>query len=193
MVKPPGEHARTATLSATQERAAITGCPQFIKGVDPAASACVLLDIRMPEMDGLDVQRQMIERGVNLPVVMLSGHGDIALAVQAMKGGAVDFLEKPADRTRLLQAIERAFEEGADCDASHANRDWAKVQINGLTDREREVLDGLACGYPNKTIAYDFGISARTIEVYRANIMTKLEVSSFADALRVAFAAGLGS
>ncbi len=169
------------------------GGPQFLKDVDGSVDACVLLDIRMPEMDGLEVQQEMARRGINLPVVLLSGHGDIGLAVQAMKAGAIDFLEKPADRTRLLQAIERSFASLADQAALHADRDWAKVQVQSLTEREREVLDGLACGYPNKTIAYDLGISARTVEVYRANTMTKLEVASFADALRIAFAAGLGS
>lgn len=166
---------------------------QFLKHVDPTQRACVLMDIRMPDMDGLQVQLRMAEKGINLPVVMLSGHGDIALAVRAMKAGAVDFIEKPADRTRLLQAVQRAFQMKSDLDVLRRNTDWARVQVHGLTEREREVLDGLACGYPNKTIGYDLGISARTVEVYRANVMTKLAVASFADALRIAFAADLGN
>lgn len=165
----------------------------FLKGVDRAKPACVLLDVRMPGMDGLEVQAAMAEQGINLPVIVLTGHGDISIAVRAMQGGAVDFLEKPFNRERLLEAIEICFAQLADKAARRQREQWAKTQVGTLTDREREVLEGLACGYPNKTIAYDLGISARTVEVYRANAMTKLDVTNFADALRVAFAAGMGS
>jgi two-component system response regulator FixJ len=123
----------------------------FLKGVDPTQPACVLLDVRMPVMDGLEVQE------------------------------------------RLLEAIAAALGQLSDKAAQRQREQWAKTQVGALTDREREVLEGLACGYPNKTIAYDLGISSRTVEVYRANVMTKLEVGNFADALRVAFAAGMGS
>jgi two-component system response regulator FixJ len=165
----------------------------FLKGVDRARPACVLLDVRMPGMDGLQVQAEMAARGYNLPVIVLTGHGDIATAVRAMRGGAIDFLEKPFNRERLLQGLEIGFAQLADHEAARKRGDWARTQIAALTDREQEVLEGLACGYPNKTIAYDLGISSRTVEVYRANAMSKLEVSNFADALRVAFAAGMGS
>ena len=124
---------------------------------------------------------------------MLSGHGDISMAVKAIQAGAIDFLEKPADRQNVLDAVQAAFASLADCEERRNREQWAKGQIAHLTEREREVLDGLACGYPNKTIAYDLGISARTVEVYRANAMEKLQVSNFADALRIAFAARLGS
>jgi two-component system response regulator FixJ len=126
-------------------------------------------------------------------VIVLTGHGDISTAVRAMQGGAVDFLEKPCNRDRLLEAIETCHAQLSDKAAQRERAEWARTQVRTLTEREREVLDGLACGYPNKTIAYDLGISARTVEVYRANVMTKLAVTNFADALRVAFAAGLGS
>ena len=165
----------------------------FLNGVDRNAPACVLLDVRMPEMDGLEVQAAMAEMGINMPVIVLTGHGDITTAVQAMRAGAIDFLEKPFNRERLLEAIELGFMQIADVQGQRERQEWAKVQIASLTEREREVLDGLACGYPNKTIAYDLGISSRTVEVYRANVMTKLSVSNFADVLRVAFAAGMGS
>lgn len=165
----------------------------FLKGADKFAAACALIDIRMPGMDGLALQREMHERGFNLPVIILTGHGDIAQAVAAMQAGAIDFIEKPAERAHILKAVSDAFDWLADAEEKRGNSEWARVQLGHLTDREREVLDGLACGYPNKTIAFDLGISARTVEVYRANVMTKLGVSSFADALRVAFAAGLGS
>lgn len=165
----------------------------FLKGADPSAPACVLLDVRMPGMDGLQVLSEMTGRGFNFPVVVLTGHGDIATAVRAMRGGAVDFLEKPFERERLLQALQTGFVRLADRAGQREREDWARTQIALLTQREQEVLDGLACGYPNKTIAFDLGISSRTVEVYRANTMEKLGVTNFADALRVAFAAGMGS
>ena len=165
----------------------------FLKGAGKAEPACVLLDVRMPGMDGLQVQAEMAAQGFNFPVVVLTGHGDIATAVRAMRGGAVDFLEKPFNRERLLDAIEAGFAQLGDREAAHKREEWAKTEVGKLTPREAEVLEGLACGYPNKTIAYDLGISSRTVEVHRANVMIKFEVSTFADALRIAFAAGMGS
>ena len=165
----------------------------FLKGADRSGTACVLLDVRMPGMDGLQVQAEMAARGFNLPVIVLTGHGDIATAVRAMQAGAIDFLEKPFERERLLQALERGFAQLADRDGKREHERWARTQVASLTQREQEVLEGLACGYPNKTIAYDLGISSRTVEVYRANALEKLEVTNFADALRIAFAAGMGS
>lgn len=167
--------------------------PSFLKGADRFEPACALVDVRMPGMDGLELQTEMKARGFNLPVIVLTGHGDVAMAVKAMQGGAIDFLEKPANRQCILDAVESAFLSHADQETRCGRATWARAQLGRLTDREREVLDGLACGYPNKTIAYDLGISSRTVEVYRANVMEKLEVSSFANALRIAFAAGLGS
>jgi len=164
----------------------------FLNGANRTTPGCVLLDVRMPGMDGLQVQAEMVSGGFNLPVIVLTGHGDIGTAVRAMRGGAVDFLEKPFNRERLLQSLELGFMQLANRDGRNAREQWATTQIATLTPREREVLDGLACGFPNKTIAYDLGISSRTVEVFRANVMLKLEVTNFADALRVAFAAGMG-
>jgi len=165
----------------------------FLRGANRAAPACVLLDVRMPGIDGLQVQAEMGARGFNQPVIVLTGHGEVSTAVKAMQGGAVDFLEKPFERESLLRALGLGFAHLADRKHRHQRRQWATTQIAALTEREREVLEGLACGYPNKTIAYDLAISSRTVEVYRANVMTKLEVTNFADALRVAFAAGMGN
>lgn len=165
----------------------------FLKGADKTQSACVLLDVRMPGMDGLQVQAEMKARGYNFPVIVLTGHGDISTAVRAMQGGAVDFLEKPFNRDRLLEALDAGFARIEDREAARKREEWATTEIGKLTEREKQVLEGLACGYPNKTIAYDLGISSRTVEVYRANVMSKFEVGNFADALRVAFAAGMGS
>lgn len=165
----------------------------FLKGADKMVAACAMLDIRMPGMDGLALQLEMKAQGFNFPVIILSGHGDIGMAVQAMQAGAVDFLQKPADRQHVLELVANAFASMDNSEEQRNRAEWAKTQLGRLTAREQEVLDGLACGYPNKTIAYDLGISARTVEVYRANLMEKLGVNSFADALRIAFAAGLGS
>lgn len=165
---------------------------EFLKEAKSAERGCVLLDVRMPEMDGLQVQQEMATRGIDMPVVVLTGHGDIALAVKAMRGGAVNFIEKPYEKEELLRAIEEAY---ARLDQSH-DRDMkageAKIRLASLTGRERDVLNGLVAGYPNKTIAYDLGISPRTVEIYRANMMEKLRVRSLSEALRIAFIAEEG-
>ena len=127
-----------------------------------------------------------------MPVIVLTGHGDIGIAVRAMKAGAIDFIEKPFEKATLIGAIESGFAQLDDKDGRAARAHDASIAIAGLTDRERDVLEGLAQGLPNKTIAYDLGISPRTIEVHRANLMAKLGVRSLSDALRLAFAAGMG-
>jgi two-component system, LuxR family, response regulator FixJ len=157
------------------------------------APGCILLDVRMPEMDGLEVQRTLKERGILLPVIVITGHGDVNLAVQAMKAGAVEFIEKPFEKTHLVGAIEEGFARIDQAGRRHARGDEAKVRLETLTPREYDVLEGLVRGHPNKTIAYDLGISPRTIEIHRANLMGKLGVPSLSEALRIAFAAGLGS
>jgi len=165
----------------------------FLKEVRHAQAGCILLDVRMPEMDGLEVQRALAERGITMPVVVLTGHGDVNVAVKAMKAGAVDFIEKPFEKAVLLAAIEAAFERLDSVVSGSVRAAEASVLIAGLTAREQDVLKGLAEGFPNKTIAYDLGISPRTVEVHRANLMTKLNVRSLSDALRIAFAAGMGA
>lgn len=153
---------------------------------------CVLLDIRMPGMDGLEVQRALHERGSTLPVIVMTGHGDVTVAVQAMKGGAVDFIEKPFEKAVLMSALNEGFSRIEQADRSRVRRDEAETRLHALTPRERDVLLGLVRGHPNKTIAYDLDISPRTVEIHRANLMTKLGVASLSEALRIAFAAGLG-
>lgn len=164
---------------------------EFLKHVKHAEQGCILLDVRMPEMDGLEVQQQLSERGVSMPVVVLTGHGDVSIAVRAMKAGAVDFIEKPFEKAVLLTAIESAFERLDDARGRAGRAADAAVLIAALSAREQEVLKGLAQGLPNKTIAYDLGISPRTVEVHRANLMTKLGVRSLSEALRIAFSAGI--
>ncbi len=162
---------------------------ELVRQAKSLETGCILLDIRMPGMDGLAVQQALQDHGVTLPVIIMTGHGDVPLSVRAMKAGAIDFIEKPFEKEVLLTAIELGF---SSLDRSESGRDRAKeasVRLHALTPREREVLDGLAKGLPNKTIAYDLGISPRTVEIHRANLMAKLEVRSLSEALRLAFAA----
>lgn len=164
----------------------------FLKEVNKLDPGCVLLDVRMPDLDGLEVQQQLNAHGVAMPVIVLTGHGDVATAVQAMKGGASDFLEKPFEKASLLEAIKRGSEKIGRKDEATKSEHEARVRIAALTPREQDVLRELVRGHPNKTIAYDLGISPRTVEVHRANVMSKLGVRSLSDALRIAFAARLG-
>jgi len=155
-------------------------------------AGCILLDVRMPGMDGLEVQQALLEQGTRLPVVVMTGHGDVSVAVQAMKAGAVDFLEKPFEKAQLLSALQEGMERLSQAGGRVARADEASARLDVLTPREREVLAGLVRGHPNKTIAYDLGISPRTVEIHRANVMSKLGVASLSEALRIAFAAGMG-
>lgn len=150
---------------------------------------CILLDIRMPGMDGLEVQQALQDRGVSLPVIIMTGHGDVSLAVKAMKAGAVDFIEKPFEKQALLASLEEGYRRLSRKEATEDRARDAAIRLQALTARERDVLDGLAQGLPNKTIAYDLGISPRTVEIHRANLMAKLGVRSLSEALRIAFAA----
>jgi two-component system response regulator FixJ len=165
----------------------------FLKHARDVDQGCILLDIRMPEIDGLRMQQLLAEQGVTMPIVFMTGHGDIGIAVRAMKAGAVDFLEKPFEKRALLDAMNAAFERMSNAQDMTARAVEAETILGVLTPRECEVLEGLAQGLPNKAIAYDLGISSRTVEVHRANLMTKLDVRSLSDALRIAFAAGMGT
>lgn len=162
---------------------------EFLKLAKSTERGCVLLDVRMPEMDGLEVQQEMGARGIDMPVVILTGHGDIALAVKALRAGAINFIEKPYEKEALLRAIEEAYMRLDRAHDREMKAGEAKIRLASLTGRERDVLNGLAAGYPNKTIAYDLGISPRTVEIYRANMMEKLRVRSLSEALRIAFIA----
>lgn len=161
----------------------------FLKSAKDAEEGCVLLDIRMPGMDGLEVQQALQRKGVGLPVIFMTGHGDITLAVEAMKAGAVDFIEKPLEKEALLRTLEEGFSRLSRKECTRDRRLDATVRLQALTSRERAVLDGLMRGLPNKTIAGELGISPRTVEIHRANVMTKLQVRSLSEALRIAIAA----
>ena len=162
---------------------------ELLKCLGELSQGCILLDIRMPGMDGLEVQQALRDKGVTLPVIIMTGHGDVTLAVRAMKAGAIDFIEKPFEKATLLDAIEQGIKRLRDVEKGHDLAKDATVRLGALTPRERDVLGGLAQGLPNKTIAYDLGISPRTVEIHRANLMAKLDVRSLSEALRIAFAA----
>jgi len=164
----------------------------FMEQCDRIDPGCILLDVRMPEMDGLEVQRALKERHVLLPVIVMTGHGDVSVAVQAMKAGAIDFIEKPFEKATLLGAIAEGFARLDQAERRQARAEEARARLAVLTPREMDVMRGLVRGHPNKTIAYDLDISPRTVEIHRANLMGKLGVASLSEALRIAFAAGLG-
>ena len=165
---------------------------EFLKHATRSTSGCVLLDVRMPEIDGLEVQARLAAQGIMLPIVMLTGHGDVTLAVRAVKAGAIEFLEKPFERTALLTAIDEALRQAGRNDRDQLAAAEATVRLAALTPRERDVLEGMVVGRPNKLIAYELDIATRTVEVHRANLMEKLSARSLSDVLRIAFAAGLG-
>lgn len=162
----------------------------FLEAARGLSAGCVLLDIQMPGVDGLAVQARLNRLGVPLPVIVMTAHGDVARAVQAMKAGAVDFLEKPFDDETLLNGIEAAL---AKAGRRVGDREPAEAaqRIATLSPREREVLDGLVTGRPNKVIAFDLGISVRTVEVHRARMMERLGTRKLADAVRLAVLAKL--
>jgi two-component system response regulator FixJ len=159
---------------------------------DPALEhgMCLITDIRMPEMDGLQLQEELNRRKAHLPIIVVTGHGDVPLAVRAMKAGAIDFLEKPFNEGLLLAAVRRAGET-ADQARSHGEAgDHAARLIAQLTPRERDVLKHLVAGRSNKVIAYELSISPRTVEIHRAHLMDKMQARSLSDLVRTALAAG---
>jgi two-component system response regulator FixJ len=159
----------------------------FLDAASTVQPGCIITDVRMPGIDGLELQRQLKARHIRLPVIVMTGHGDVPLAVEAMKAGAVDFIEKPFGDETLLSAIRIAV----DRHTRSARRDdevaAIRTKLATLSPRELEVLDGLIAGRPNKTIAYDLNISARTVEVHRANLMTKMGATSLSELVRMAF------
>ena len=158
----------------------------FVAALPGLQGGCLITDVRMPGMTGLQLLRALDAKSVNLPAIVITGHGDIALAVEAMKAGAVDFIEKPYDEEAILRAVrlaeQRVRKQGpqSEDDSAHA------AKLASLSERERQVLDGLVAGHPNKIIAYNLGISPRTVEVYRANLMTKMQAKSLSELIRMA-------
>ena len=163
----------------------------FLESADVGVGACVLLDVKMPGPDGLEVQRRLNERGETLAVIILTGHGDIAMAVQAIRAGAVDFLEKPVSRDRLLNSVARAVDIDRSVRQEQRERSEIGTRLRGLTKRERQVLECLVLGRTNKFVARELGISARTVEVYRHNVMMKMGADSLSHLVRMTLLAGI--
>ena len=161
----------------------------FLAAAPGLGAGCVLTDVRMPDLDGLALQRRLTEAGVTLPVIVMTGHGDIPIAVAALKAGAVDFLEKPFDDERLIAAVRAALQASAAARQKDVAAAGVAARLGSLTPREREVLDLLVAGNPNKTIAYDLGASPRTVEVHRARVMEKMGVRSVAELVRLVLGA----
>jgi len=162
----------------------------FLEQVDAGAEGCIVTDVRMPGMNGLELTRHLKANGVPLPIVMITGHGDVPLAVESMKAGVADFLEKPFNDDALLQAIRGAMAKRNPGVAASPDAEPFRNLLQQLSPREVDVLRGVVEGKANKVIAYDLGISPRTVEVYRANVMTKTGAASLAELVRMAMLAG---
>ena len=162
----------------------------FLAVAPTIGSGCVITDVRMPGMSGIDLLRRLKEMGIGLPVIVITGHGDVPLAVEAMKFGAVDFLEKPFNDDVLLASVRSALDRSEASAQLETERAEIRARIAALTNREHEVLDGLVAGHPNKIIAFDLKISPRTVEIYRANVMTKMKAASLSELVRMALVAG---
>ncbi|MFT6286866.1 MAG: FixJ family two-component response regulator [Alcanivorax sp.] len=165
--------------------------PDFLKSYDPEIGGCLILDIRMPHMTGLDLQNILNERGSTLPIILITGHGDIPMAVEAMRHGALDFIRKPFREQDLLDRINEALEIDAGKRKERSNYNAIRDKLDLLSKRERQVFEHVAAGDMNKSIAYDLNISERTVEVHRSQVMRKLEVRTLAQLVRIKIEAEL--
>ena len=163
----------------------------FLDVATTVKTGCVITDVRMPEVSGIDLLRRLEELKLGVPVIVITGHGDVPLAVEAMKIGAVDFIEKPFDDEVLLTSVRSALNRLDRDHKRQAERREVEARLATLSSRERDVLEGLVAGQANKQIAYELGISPRTIEIYRANLMTKMQAASLSDLVRMALTAGI--
>jgi two-component system response regulator FixJ len=178
---------RTAGVTArTYDSAAA-----FLNELPTIETGCVITDVRMPGLSGIDLLRRLSELQVKLPVIVITGHGDVPLAVEAMKSGAVDFFEKPYEDELLLGSVRSALDRSQQNASRDSKRAEVEARLATLTNREREVLQGLIAGKPNKIIAFDLAISPRTVEIYRANVMTKMAAASLSDLVRMALVSGV--
>ena len=166
---------------------------QFLELAQLQAGDCLLLDVRMPDMDGLELQEALNARGVKMPVIVMTGHGDVPIAVRAMKAGACDFLEKPFSDELLMDCVRRATKQVALASRESEETAETRRRIETLTPRERDVLRGLIAGRPNKAIAYELGISPRTVEIHRARVMEKMQARSLSGVVRMALAVGIAA
>lgn len=176
--------------SAGIEAASYPSAQGFLGAFDPQRPGCLLLDIRMPGMSGLELQAELNRRGVVLPVVMITAHADVPVAIQAMREGAYEFIEKPVDNRHLLDVVRRAFEVSVTRLRDQSERDSIRQRYETLSARELQVLEAMVDGRLNKQIAYDLGISQRTVEVHRSNVMEKMRAQSLAELVRMTIRLG---
>jgi two-component system, LuxR family, response regulator FixJ len=178
---------RAADIEAQSHVSAVA----FLEALPGAHAGCIITDVRMPGLSGIDLLRRLKELKINVPVIVITGHGDVPLAVEAMKFGAVDFLEKPFDDDLLLASVRSALRQAEGEAKRQSERGDIESRLAALSKREREVLGGLVTGRANKQIAFDLGISPRTVEIYRANLMDKMQAASLSDLVRMALIAGV--
>jgi two-component system response regulator FixJ len=164
---------------------------EFLETLPAVKKGCIITDVRMPDLSGIDLLRRLNDMKVTLPVIVVTGHGDVALAVEAMKIGAIDFLEKPVNDEVLLASVNLALQQQDGQAKRHIERAEIESRTAALSQRERDVLDELVAGRANKQIAFDLGISPRTVEIYRANLMHKMQAGSLSDLVRMALIVGM--
>jgi two-component system, LuxR family, response regulator FixJ len=177
--------------SAALEVRSFDSAKAFLEVLPDAAPGCVITDVRMPDMSGIELLRRLKELKIGVPVIVITGHGDIALAVEAMKIGAADFFEKPFDDDLLVASVRAALQQQQDQTKRGAERAEIEHRIATLSPREKDVLTGLIEGRANKQIAFDLGISPRTVEIYRANLMNKMQADSLSGLVRMALLADM--
>jgi two-component system response regulator FixJ len=176
----------SAGIEATTHESAVA----YLDDARRGTSGCIVTDVRMPGISGIELLRRLKSDGISVPVIVMTGHGDVPIAVEAMKLGAFDFLEKPFDDDALLTSVRAALGQGEKHSMQEGERKQIEERLALLSARERQVLDGLVAGKANKVIAYDLGISPRTIEIYRANVMTKMQANSLSNLVRMALVTG---
>lgn len=170
---------------------AFASAPEFLAAAPTLRQGCLITDVRMPGMDGLELQEQLLRRALAFPLIVVTGHADVPLAVRAMKAGALDFIEKPFTPGTILASVENALSRLAAPVDGDGEAEQATARLATLSPREREVLEGLLAGLPNKSIAYDLGISPRTVEIHRARVMDKMQAHSLSELVRIGLAAGM--
>jgi two-component system, LuxR family, response regulator FixJ len=163
----------------------------FLRVAPALDTGCLILDVRMPEIDGMDLQSRLNSMKISFPVIMMTGHGDVALAVRAMKAGAIDFVEKPFSEETILESIGLALRRIRRSGKGSDDTEVAMARLAPLSSREREVMEGLVAGQPNKLIAFELGLSPRTVEVHRSRVMDKTQTRNVSELVRLALAAGV--
>jgi len=171
--------------TAGQTISSFESATAFLEAFDPKMHGCLVLDIRMPGLSGIELQAKLIEMGVYMPIIFITGHGDIPMAVEAMRKGAVNFIRKPFGENELLEGVHEALNLDMDQQANRANLDEAQMLIEKLTPREFEVFGRVASGQANKVVAIELGISERTVEIHRGQVMHKTHSRSLADLVRL--------